>query len=87
MRLESRMARFSQEARLLAALNHPNIAAIYGLEEAQDGGPGRAGRIQFLVLELVPGETLAEEEVSRSQIHVVQNWSETLRRRAAASAD
>ena len=46
------MARFEREAKLLAALNHPNIAAIYGLEEA-------VGR-RFLVLELVEGETLAE---------------------------
>ena len=47
-----RLARFEREAKLLAALNHPNIAAIYGLEES-DG-------IRFLVLELVEGETLAE---------------------------
>ena len=47
-----RMARFEREAKLLAALNHPGIATLYGLEEA-DGAP-------FLVMELVPGETLAE---------------------------
>jgi Tol biopolymer transport system component len=47
-----RLARFQREAQVLAALNHPEIAAIYGLEE-KDG-------IQALVLELVPGETLAE---------------------------
>ena len=46
-----RLARFQREAQLLAALNHPQIAAIYGLEEAE-GKP-------FLVLELVPGEDLA----------------------------
>jgi Tol biopolymer transport system component/tRNA A-37 threonylcarbamoyl transferase component Bud32 len=46
-----RLARFRREAQLLAALNHPNIAAIHGLEEA-DGQP-------FLVLELVEGEDLA----------------------------
>jgi serine/threonine-protein kinase len=45
-----RLARFRREAQLLAALNHPNIAAIHGLEEA-DGAP-------FLVLELVEGEDL-----------------------------
>jgi serine/threonine protein kinase len=44
--------RFDREARLLAALNHPNIGAIYGIEE-HDG-------IRGLVLELVEGETLAE---------------------------
>jgi eukaryotic-like serine/threonine-protein kinase len=48
---EERLARFRREAHLLAALNHPNIAAIHGLDEA-DGKP-------FLVLELVPGEDLA----------------------------
>ncbi len=47
-----RLARFEREAQLLAQLNHPHIAAIYGLEEA-DG-------VRFLALELVPGETLAE---------------------------
>ena len=46
-----RLARFEREARLLAALNHPHIGAIYGFEEA-DG-------VRGLVLELVPGETLA----------------------------
>src|SRR5262245_20125202 len=46
-----RVARFQREARVLALLNHPNIAAIYGLEES--------GGWKFLVMELVPGETLA----------------------------
>jgi len=46
-----RLARFKREAQLLASLNHPNIAAIHGLEEAE-GKP-------FLVLELVEGEDLA----------------------------
>jgi Tol biopolymer transport system component len=44
------LGRFEREARALAALNHPGIAAIHGIEQA-DG-------IHFLVLELVPGETL-----------------------------
>jgi serine/threonine protein kinase len=47
-----RVARFQREAKLLASLNHPSIAAIYGLEES-------AGN-NFLVLELVEGETLAD---------------------------
>ncbi len=46
-----RLARFEREAKLLASLNHPHIAAIHGLEKA-DGQP-------FLILELVEGETLA----------------------------
>src|SRR5215475_1854897 len=47
-----RVARFEREARVLASLNHPNIATIYGLEDSKDK--------KFLVMELVPGETLAE---------------------------
>ncbi len=47
-----RVARFEREAKLLASLNHPNIAAIYGLEESEG--------IRFLVLELVEGQTLSE---------------------------
>lgn len=47
-----RVARFEREARLLAALNHPNIATIHGIEESDNQ--------QFLVMELVEGETLAE---------------------------
>jgi serine/threonine protein kinase len=53
-----RLARFEREARMLAALNHPNICAIYGLEEAAPAGSGQAV-IRFLILELVEGETLA----------------------------
>ena len=48
----TRLARFEREARVLATLNHPNIAAIYGVEES--------GGIRGLVLELVEGETLAD---------------------------
>jgi serine/threonine-protein kinase len=47
-----RLARFEREAQLLASLNHPNIAAIHGLEEA--------GGTTALVLELIEGETLAD---------------------------
>ena len=58
---KERQARFEREARLLAALNHPNVAAIHGLEES-DG-------MQFLVLELVEGETLADR-IARGPIPV-----------------
>ena len=47
-----RLARFAREAQVLASLNHPNIAAIYGVEESTGG--------LALVLELVDGETLAD---------------------------
>jgi hypothetical protein len=47
-----RLARFEREAKTLAALNHPNIAHIYGLEHA--------GGVPALVMELVNGETLAD---------------------------
>ena len=47
-----RLARFQRKAELLATLNHPHIAAIYGLE--------RTAETTALVLELVEGETLAE---------------------------
>jgi eukaryotic-like serine/threonine-protein kinase len=47
-----RLARFQREARTLASLNHPNIATIYGLEQS--------GGLHYLVMELIPGQTLAE---------------------------
>jgi Tol biopolymer transport system component len=47
-----RLSRFQREAKMLAALNHPNIATIHGLEHS-DG-------VQYLVMELVSGETLQE---------------------------
>ena len=54
-----RMARFQREAQLLASLNHPNIAAIYGVEE------------RALVMELVEGQTLAER-IARGPIQLEQ---------------
>src|SRR5579864_6248623 len=47
-----RLSRFQREAKMLASLNHPNIATIHGLEQS--------GSTSYLVMELVPGETLAE---------------------------
>src|SRR3954462_7996705 len=52
-----RLARFQREAQLLATLNHPHIAQIYGLER-QEGRDGR--ELPGLVLELVEGPTLAD---------------------------
>ena len=55
-----RLARFTREAKTLAALNHPNIAAIYGLEESSPStSSGQAG-ITALVMELVEGEDLSQ---------------------------
>ena len=52
-----RLARFKREAQVLASLNHPNIGAIYGLED----GPAEAGHyVRALALELVDGPTLAD---------------------------
>ena len=57
-----RLARFEREARLLASLNHANIAAIHGIEEFRSGGSSDPP-IRALVLELVDGETLADRLV------------------------
>ena len=48
----NRLARFQREAQVLASLNHPDIAATYGIEEAEG--------TRALVLELVEGPTLAD---------------------------
>src|SRR6516164_694217 len=56
-----RLSRFQREAEALAALNHPNIAAIYDLAQAGD--------TRFLVLELVEGETLADR-IARGPISI-----------------
>ena len=73
-----RMARFQREAHLLASLNHPNIAAIHGLEEA-DGMP-------FLVLELVEGVDLADR-LKRGAVPVdeaIDIWRQIAEAMAAA---
>src|SRR5438876_2195902 len=56
-----RVSRFQREAEVLASLNHPNIAAIYDLQEAHGS--------RYLVLELVEGKTLAER-IARGPIPV-----------------
>ena len=63
-----RLARFRREAQVLASLNHPNVAAIHGLEEA-DG-------VRFLVLELVEGETLGER-LSKGPLGVEEAQGQT----------
>src|SRR6266853_1003541 len=56
-----RLARFQREAQLLASLNHPNIAQIYGLEESAN--------TRCIVMELVDGETL-QERLKRGPISI-----------------
>src|SRR5262245_27222429 len=56
-----RVSRFQREAEVLASLNHPNIAAIYDVQEANGS--------RFLILELIEGETLADR-IARGPIPV-----------------
>jgi serine/threonine protein kinase len=60
----ARMARFGREAKLLAALDHPNIAAIYGLEDS--------GNTHALVMQLAEGPTLAER-IARGPIPIEES--------------
>jgi len=71
-----RLARFAREAQVLASLNHPHIAAIYGLEEHDD--------VRALVLELVEGETLAAR-IGRGPIPVADALE--IARQIAAALD
>src|SRR5690606_32601042 len=70
-----RLARFEREAQVLAALNHPNIAHIHGLEES--------GVVRALVMELVDGITLAE--AIRSSARVTTSGRAEARRSSAPS--
>ena len=70
-----RLSRFKREAHLLAALNHPNIAAIYGLEES--------GGQPFLALELVEGQDL-KQRLEKGAIPIDEAaWSSTATRAGA----
>jgi Tol biopolymer transport system component len=62
-RSAERIARFEREARVLAALNHPHVAAIYGVEEAEG--------VRALILELVEGETLGDR-IGRGPLPVTE---------------
>jgi serine/threonine protein kinase len=65
-----RLARFKREAQVLASLNHPNIAAIYGFEDSAS--------VHALVLELVDGPTLADRQSGvASGFSVVSGFSRT----------
>ena len=62
-----RMARFTREAQVLASLNHPNIAAIYGVED------------RALVMELVEGETLRGPLILEQALPILQQLHDLLR--------
>jgi len=62
-----RLARFQREAKVLASLNHPNIGGIYGLEEANPSPGSRQAAVMAIVMELVPGEDLAQR-IARAAI-------------------
>src|ERR1700690_3700770 len=59
-----RLSRFQREAKMLASLNHPNIATIHGLEDSSG--------TNYLVMELVPGDTLADRIARDGAIPVVE---------------
>ena len=61
-----RLSRFQREAKMLAALNHPNIATIHGLEQS--------GSTSYLVMELVPGETLASASSEKARFQSKKLW-------------
>jgi eukaryotic-like serine/threonine-protein kinase len=71
-----RMARFEREAQLLASLNHPNIAHIYGVEELPTSAKASADapKSGALVMELVEGQSLAER-IAKGPIALVENWN------------
>ena len=62
-----RLTRFEREAKVLASLNHPNIAQIYGIEESSG--------VRALVMELVPGESLAESQKSPLALETVLKYA------------
>ena len=65
-----RLARFEREAKVLASLNHPNIAQIYGLEESGD--------TRALVMELMAGSTLSSPQPIETALHYAKQIAEAL---------
>jgi serine/threonine protein kinase len=70
---DERLARFEREAKVLASLNHPNIAHLYGLESVASGAgtDSDPGSTTFLAMELVEGEDLSER-INRGPIPVAE---------------
>ena len=79
-----RVARFQREAEVLAALNHPNIAHIHGLEKS-DPSAGSGQAAIALVMELVEGPTLADRIAGRSD-SLRQGYGGPPKRHAKAEA-
>ena len=69
-----RLARFEREAKVLASLNHPNIAQIYGIED------------RALIMELVDGETVQGPFLLEAALNYAQNKSPTLSKRRTRRA-
>ena len=62
-----RLARFQREAKMLAALNHPNIATIYGLEQS--------GGTSYLVMELSPARIWRIESGAKERFPSMKHWA------------
>src|SRR5206468_2431328 len=65
-----RLSRFEREAKVLASLNHPNIAQIYGLEDSGD--------THALVMELVPGSTLSVPQPLETALNYAKQIADAL---------
>ena len=86
-----RLRRFRREAELLATLNHPHVAQIYGLEELPSGGAAHGDEAFCLVLELVEGETLRDRLVRGAMpvdesVAIARQIAEAWKRRTARAS-
>jgi eukaryotic-like serine/threonine-protein kinase len=79
----ARLARFEREARLLASLNHPSIAHLYGLETASlpDGTS-----VRLIAMELVEGENPGRRRLREASFEVQTGWFAEVARLAASTA-
>ena len=75
-----RLPRFDQEARATSALNHPNILTVYDIGTASP----ELGGSPYIVMELLEGQEL--REALTTQLQVILNWSEEVKRRVPAGS-